>query len=265
MPTESIDPVALAREASAQDIAVLIHEPDEAVLLALLENPNLNESHIRILLERLDVTEKVIGALALKTQWFKSEEIRYAVAVHPHTPRQVALTLVRQLFVFDLVKLALAANAQPEVRRLAEEALIAKIPQLPIGQKLTLAKRGPARALGAILTEGHAQAVAAALTNPFLTEAQILKSLSRAETPERVVSAIARHPRWSSSYNVRLALLRNRHTPLSLVLGFLPNLTMRDLKDVSTLESLSPTLKTYIRREVARRASKQPPDRRGGG
>lgn len=256
MPAESIDPVALAREASAQDIAFLVHEPNEAVLLALIENPHLDESHIRILLERLDITGNVIGALALKTQWFKSEEIRYAVVAHPHTPRHVAVSLVRQLFVFDLVKLALAANAQPEVRRLAEEALITKIPQLPIGQKLTLAKRGPARALGAILSEGQAQAVAAALTNPFMNEAQILKALSRSETPDRVVNAIARHPRWSQTYNVRLALVRNRHTPLNLVLGFLPNITMRDLKDISTLESLSPTLKTYIRREVARRASK---------
>jgi hypothetical protein len=263
MPTEATDPIAKAREASTQEIALLAHDTNEAVLIALLENPQLDESHVRILLERLDLTSNVIGALALQPHWLKSEAIRFAIAVHPHTPRHVALTLVRQLFVFDLVQLALATTAQPEVRRLAEEALIAKIPQLPIGQKLTLAKRGPSRALGAILTEGHAQAVSAALTNPHLTESQILKSLSRSETPERVVGAIARHPRWSSSYNVRLALVRNRHTPLNVVLAFLPNLTMRDLKDISTLESLSPTLKTYIRREVARRSTmKQASDRR---
>jgi hypothetical protein len=259
MPTDPIDDVAIAREASSQDIALLVHEKDEAVLLALLENPRLDESHIRILLERLDISERVIAAIALQTKWLASEAVRFALAAHPHSPRQVAMTMVRQLFVFDLVRLALATTAQPEVRRLAEEAMISKIPQLPIGQKLTLAKRGPSRAVGAILTEGHAQAVAAALTNPLLTESQVLKSLARAETPERVVSAIARHPRWSSSYNVRLALLRNRHTPLNIVLAFLPNLTMRDLREISTLESLSPTLKTYLRREVARRANAKDP------
>jgi len=263
MPTDPIDDIAIAREASAQDVAMLVHEKDEAILLALIENPNLDETHVRILLERLDVSERVLGAIALQKKWLASEAVRFALAAHPHSPRQVALTMVRQLFVFDLVRLALATAAQPEVRRLAEEALISKIPQLPIGQKLTLAKRGPSRAVGAILTEGQAQAVAAALTNPLLTESQVLKSLARAETPERVVSAIARHPRWSSSYNVRLALLRNRHTPLNIVLAFLPNLTMRDLRDISTLESLSPNLKMYIRREVARRANaKDPASRR---
>lgn len=254
-PSSSVDP----RSASQQEIAQLVHDKEECVLLALIENPLFDETHLRILLERLDMSSNVIEAVALQTKWLASEAVRFALAAHPHSPRHVAMTLVRQLFAFDLVRLALATAAQPEIRRLAEEALISKIPQLPIGQKLTLAKRGPSRVVGAILTEGHAQAVAAALTNPMLTEAQILKSLARSETPERVVAAIARHPRWSSSYNIRLALLRNRHTPLNVVLAFLPNLTMRDLKDISTLESVNPTLKTYLRREVARRASVRDP------
>jgi hypothetical protein len=259
MPTDPIDDVAIAREASQQDLAMLVHEKDEAVLLALLENPHLDESHLRVLLERLDTPERVLSGIALQTKWLASEAVRFGLAAHPHSPRQVAMTMVRQLFAFDLVRLALATTAQAEVRRLAEESLISKIPQLPIGQKLTLAKRGPARVVGAILNEGHAQAVAAALTNPLLTEAQILKSLSRTETPERVVHAIARHPRWSSSYNARMALIRNRHTPLNIVLAFLPNITMRDLKEISTLESLNPSLRTYIRREVARRGNAKDP------
>lgn len=262
MATDPPVPSVNARAASHQEIALLVHEKDEAVLLALIENPLLDESHIRILLERLDVSSNVIEAIALQTKWLASEAVRFGLAAHPHSPRQVSMTLVRQLFAFDLVRLALLTTAQPEIRRLAEEALISKIPQLPIGPKLTLAKRGPARVVGAILNEGHAQAVAAALTNPLLTEAQILKSLSRSETPERVVSAIARHPRWSSSYNVRLALVRNRHTPLNIVLAFLPNLTMRDLKEISTLESMNPNLKMYIRREVARRANAKDPSLR---
>ena len=264
MPTDPLDDVAIAREASSQDIAMLVHEKDEAVLLALLENPHFDESHIRILLDRLDISERVLGGIALQTKWLASEAVRFGLAVHPHSPRQVAMTMVRQLFAFDLVRLALATTAQAEVRRLAEEVLISKIPQLPMGQKLTLAKRGPARVVGAILNEGQAQAVAAALTNPLLTEAQILKSLARSETSERVVSAIARHPRWSSSYNTRMALIRNRHTPLNIVLAFLPNITMRDLKEIATLESLTPNLKMYIRREVARRGNaKDPAAKRG--
>ena len=74
-------------------------------------------------------------------------------------------------------------------------------------------------------------------------------------TPSRVVTAIAEHAKWSSHYNVRLALVRNRHTPLRAIMAFLPNLTANDLKEISTLPGIPPNIKIYIQREVARRAT----------
>jgi hypothetical protein len=38
------------------------------------------------------------------------------------------------------------------------------------------------------------------------------------------------------------------------MLAFLPNLTLRDLKDISKLESPAPHAKKYIQQELARRA-----------
>jgi len=107
---------------------------------------------------------------------------------------------------------------------------------------------------GALLAEGHPQAIKLALGNPFLTESQVLKVLAKPSVPERVVAAIAQHPKWSCQYNVRAALVRNPHTPAPCVLAFLPNLTLRDLKDISTLETLAPHLRRYIQQELKRRA-----------
>jgi hypothetical protein len=36
-------------------------------------------------------------------------------------------------------------------------------------------------------------------------------------------------------------------------LAFLPNLTLRDLKDLATLEGLTPHVRKYIQRELSRR------------
>ena len=66
-------------------------------------------------------------------------------------------------------------------------------------------------------------------------------------------AGIARHPKWACQYNVRVALARNAHTPAALVRTFLPKLTLRDLKDLLTLESLAPHLRKMIRQELARR------------
>jgi hypothetical protein len=250
---ERAERVERARQASAEELKALIHEAGEESLLALLENPNLDDGHVSQLLERLDLPAEILSAVAETGKWTSSEGIRLRLARHPRTPRRIALSLVRQLFLFDLVKLSLLPSTPAEIRRVAEELIVTRVPHLPVGEKLTLARRGPARVAGALLAEGHAQAIKLALGNGFLTESQVLKVLAKPGVPERSVAAIAQHPKWSSQYNVRMALVRNAHTPAPSVLAFLPNLTMRDLKEIATLEGLAPHLKKYIQQELTRR------------
>ena len=177
------------------------------------------------------------------------------LARHPRIPKRFALAVARQLFLFDLVRLSLLPSAPADIRRVAEEVILTRVPHLPVGEKLTLARRGPSRVAGAILAEGHAQAIKLALVNPFLTEAQVLKVLAKPGVPERVVVAIAHHPKWSCQYNVRVALVRNAHTPAASVQAFLPQLPLGDLRQISKLEGLAPHLKKHMREELVRRAN----------
>jgi hypothetical protein len=243
-----------ARSASADQIKILVHDPNEATLLALLENPNFEEPNVIQLLERLDLTSKLLSALADAGKWTSSERVRLRLARHPSTPRRIALALLRQLFLFDLVSVSLQPSAPADIRRAAEGIILTRIPHLPVGEKLTLARRGPSRIAGAVLAEGHPQAIKLALGNGFLTESQVLKVLAKPDVPERVVGAIAQHAKWSCQYNVRLGLMRNAHTPVPVVFAMLPNLTIRDLKEIAKLESLAPHLKKYIQHELERRA-----------
>ncbi|MGD0955988.1 MAG: hypothetical protein ABR953_04070 [Candidatus Acidiferrales bacterium] len=254
MPLESEARLERAQTASGEDLKALVHETGEETLLALLTNPNLEEMHVTLLLERLDLPANVLAAVGGEGKWTASEGVRLRLARHPRTPKRIALTVMRQLYLFDLVKLSLLPSAPADIRRVAEGIIVSRVPHLPIGEKLTLARRGPPRVAGALLAEGHPQAVKLALANVFLTESQVLKVLSKPAIPERVVTAIARHPKWSRRYNVRAALVRYPLTPLPVVLEFLPDLTLRDLKDIAALEGLSHHLKKHIAREVARRA-----------
>jgi hypothetical protein len=249
--------VERARSASGEELKVLVHEADEAVLLALLGNENLEEPHVSQMLERLDLSANVLAAVAEQRKWTASEGVRVRLARHPHTPRRISLALLRQLYLFDLVRVSLLPSTPAETRRVAEEIIVTRVPHLPVGEKLTLARRGPSRVAGAILAEGHPQAIKLALNNVFLTEAQVLKVLAKAGVLERVVAAIAQHPKWASQYNVRMALVRNAHTPVPTVLAILPNVTLRDLKEIMTLETLAPHVRKYIQQELARRAGER--------
>jgi hypothetical protein len=251
-----------AREASADELNALLHEADEKILIALLDNPHLQEKHVELLLERADLSAAMITAVAesAKGKWMACEGVRLRVAQHPHAPKRIALAALRQVFLFNLVRLSLMPAVPGDIRRAAEEAILTRVPHLAVGEKLTLARRGPARVAGAILAEGHPQAMKLALANGFLSESQVLKILAKDGVPERVVAAIAVHPKWSCLYNVRVALVRNAHTPPARIPEFLKDLTLRDLQELAKLRDLTGGARNLIARELEQRTRKK-----GGG
>ena len=239
--------------AAGDELAALLHHPSADVLLALLDNPALDESHVGLLLERKDLPAEILEEVGKRKPLLKSYRVKKALCFHPRGPRLVTLRLIRDLYLMDLVQLALSPAVPAELKRNAEEQLLARLPQIPLGQKITLARRGPARVAGALLAEGHPQIVSVILDNPYLTEAQILKALSREKLPAPVVPAIIHHRKWSISYNIRIALLRQPSAPLAAILSYLPQLTVSDLRELAAPGIVPETLRRYIQAEVQRR------------
>jgi hypothetical protein len=255
MPPEREVTLDQARGASADELNALVFEPDEKVLLALLQNPDIQEKHIELLIARADVSAVILAAVAEEGKWTSSESIRLKLAQHPHCPKRIALTMLRQLYLFDLVRVCLLPSVAPDIRRAAEEALLGRVPHLPVGEKMTLARRGPARVASALIAEGHPQAMKLALENPYLTESQILKVLAKDGIPERVVVAIAKHSKWACLYNVRAALLRNAHAPVPVIQKFLGDLALSDLRDIGSLRELPAEAQRLIAAELDRRTA----------
>jgi hypothetical protein len=183
----------------------------------------------------------------------KSYRVKRSLAFHPRTPRLISLRLLRDLYLMDLVQVAILPGVSAELKRNAEDQLLARLPQLPLGQKITLARRGPARVAGSLLAEGHAQVISIVLDNPYMAEAQILRALSREKLPISVIPAIVHHHKWSITYNVLLALVRHPSTPLASVLSYLPELTVSDLRELAAPGIVPESLRKYLQAEVQRR------------
>ena len=242
-----------ARIATGEELKSLLYHPSADVLLALLENPAVDETSLGLLLARKNLPGEVLERVAASKALLKSYGVKKALVFHPRAPRLVALRLLRDLYLMDLVQYALSPSASAELKRHAEEYIIARMPQLPLGQRITLARRGPARVVGALMTTGHKQVLEIALENPRLTEAQVLKVLWREKLPQAVVLTVANHRKWSQSYNVRLALVRNTGTPLSTVLGLLPEMKVEDLRELAAPGVVPDNLRKYLLAEVHRR------------
>jgi hypothetical protein len=239
--------------ATGEELAVLLHHASPEVVLALLDNPALDETHVCLILERKNLAAEVLEEVARRKPLLKSYRIKRALAFHPRTPRLVSLRLLRDLYLMDLVQVAILPGVSAELKRNAEDQLLARLPQLPLGQKITLARRGPARVAGALLAEGHAQVVPIVLDNPYMTEAQILRALAREKLPIAVIPAIVHHHKWSITYNIRLALVRNPMSPLATILAYLPELTVSDLRDLASPGIVPENLRKYLQAEVQRR------------
>jgi hypothetical protein len=245
-----------ARTAAGEELALLLHHHSPDVLLALLDNPALDETQLCLLLGRKDLPAEILEEVARRKPLLKNYRVKRALAFHPRTPRLASLRLIRELYLMDLVQLTLLPGTSAELKRSAEEQLVARLPQLPLGQKITLARRGTARVAGALLAEGHAQVLSVVLDNGSLTEAQVLKALSRGRLPVGVVKAVAQHRKWSHTYNVRLALVRHPNSTLSTILAYLPELTVSDLRELAAPGIVSENLRKYLLAEIQRRIRK---------
>ena len=93
----------------------------------------------------------------------------------------------------------------------------------------------------------------AVLKNQRVNEKEILAYAQRKDLPEDVVSAIAKDPKWKKSYPMKLALVTNPKTPLSLSLNLLPTLQERDLKSLSRDKDVAPALRQKAQEVVRQR------------
>lgn len=247
-----------ARTCSLEEINALIHAPThdvrQAVLLALLENPQLQTSHLRLLLDRRELSAAILQRIAARKEWVRDAGIRRSLVAHLHTPHPLATKLARDLEVMDLVAISLRPSVPAEVRRFADELLLAHIPQLPLGQKLSLARRGPGRIAAELLAGGDQRIASAALNNAYLTEAQLLRALASEKLLAGAIAAAAGHAKWSRLPTVRAAVVRHPSAPLEKILSLLPNLPQSELARLSEAPNLRASLRRAIHAESEARA-----------
>jgi hypothetical protein len=241
------------RNAPAEQIPALVHEHREEILRGLLENPRFEELHLCLLLGRPDLSATLLEEIAGRNEWITSYRVKRALAFHHNIPQALGMALVRELYAHDLVALSFSPSGNPALRHLAEELVLSRLPQLPPAQKMTLARRGSPRIMGALLTDGAPEVLPTVLDSPLLNEGHVLKALARVALPVRIVAAIADHAKWSHIYSVRLALLRNSQAPMARVLTFLPSIQTTDLKILSQSGSVPSRLLPHIRRELTNR------------
>ena len=248
MPDDDSIPVQEAGLPNALPEAV--HSTAIDVLKAAAADPALGEDLALGLLKRTDLPAEVLERLCKNGSVMKSRKVKLAVAEYPKTPRHISLPLLSQLFTFDLMQVALAPVTPADVKRAADEVLIRRLEGIPLGERISLARRASGRIAGALLLAPELRVIAAALENPRLTEAPVIKALTRTDAPAGLIEAVCLDPRWSCRREVRVALLRSEKTPLARALEYARSLPPVLVREVLQTSRLPGSIKASLMRQL---------------
>ncbi|GAB7028111.1 hypothetical protein [Geotalea toluenoxydans] len=235
------------------ELYLVLQSPSMEVLRAALRNPALDEAHLLTLLKRRDLSEDLIKAIHKLPLTGESHNLKLALVKNPNIPGTIITTLLPHLYLFELVAVCFLPGVTPDQKLAAERAVIQRIPTTPLGNKLTLARRGTAPVLEALLREGDPQVVEICLSNPQIKEAFIFQFLGSARATAENISMIARHPRWKTRPNIIGAILKNQRTPLIWFDLFLPGLNSAELKKLLASGRLDSPRKKAVEEALHRR------------
>ncbi|MFK5925484.1 MAG: hypothetical protein QM483_02530 [Desulfuromusa sp.] len=199
--------------ATGEELFQLILDTDCDFLKTLLKNPHINEDHLLALLKRRDLPEELINSIYQKHNQTHNHRIVLAIAKNPATSGTLIRNLLPLLRLFELVDLCFLPGVTPDQKLAAERVILQRLPTTPLGNKITLARRGTANIVAALLKEGHPQLFEVCLSNSHLKEAAIYQFLRGATASAETISMVARHTRWNQRPNLRLAILKNSKTP----------------------------------------------------
>jgi len=180
-----------------------------AFLEGALDNPALTDSELILLLRNKQATAGLLLAIVRDRCWTRSQEVRKLLALHPRLPLAAARDLLPYLFWKQLAEISTSPQANPVVRRMAEEALEIKITEMSLGEKVALARQATARVIGALSKSAEPRLLRALLGNGRMREKEAAGIAADDRLPGELLAFIAGHHRWSALRSIRLALLAN--------------------------------------------------------
>lgn len=111
--------------------------------------------------------------------------------------------------------------------------------KLSVPDKVRLAFLGNQETRNQLILDPNKVIGLAVLRNPKVSETEIISYSQLRSIPEDILLEISKHRTWIKNYNVKLALVSNPKTPLSLAIKLLDHLHDRDLQNLSRSKNVS--------------------------
>ena len=236
------------RTAGADLIHACLEDLTPEVFPLAAENEAFSDEHVRVLLKNPGLSGELLVRISRERRFFQKTALLASLLLHPKFPRARGLEIVRYLFWRDLLRVSSQPSVHPQLRIVAEHLLAERIPDLTLGEKMSIARTAGRAVLRSLREDPNPRVVQCLLRNWRCTEEDALFVAGSPQTPSDVLAVLARDSRWRSRQAVKSQLVRNRRLGLPIALGLLPELGGADLAAVARQADLPKIVRDAARR-----------------
>jgi hypothetical protein len=197
-----------------------------------IDAADLGPDELVILLRSRMTSSAVVARIGRNRAWMRSRQVKLAFVSNPHAPQVLARQFLPHLGWRGLAELPVNLRISPVLRREAEKLLRTRLPELSLGEKVALARRGSRGILAALCDENETAVLRAVAGNPRATEGDCARILERSDLPAEFLGWLATGSSWGQRRVLRLALVRHARTPPASSLRLARELSRRDLEDL---------------------------------
>lgn len=115
------DRVKRAFIGSKEERAILIRDGAKVVQNAVLASPKLSDPEVEMFASAKNVTENVLREIGRSRRFLKNYSVVRNLVNNPRCPLDLALTLIKNLLVYDLKSLRQSKNVTETVRKVADK------------------------------------------------------------------------------------------------------------------------------------------------
>ncbi|MFB3816335.1 MAG: hypothetical protein ACE147_01615 [Candidatus Methylomirabilales bacterium] len=239
--------IVLNAKTPAEVLERVLEHPDltPEVVVGLLRHPNTPRGGMVQLAERAagPILNVLLGNLDRLTRWAEALEALL---------RNPGVAAVKH----PTIRQHIEAAKKREADGARKKSLLLQIKELPVGHRLTLAKKGNKDVRMILIKDSNEMVALEVVSSPRITDGEILAIAMLRDVSDKVLRHIASNRKYRQNRQIVMALLNNPRTPVgvSLSLG-INGLTDRELTDLSKNRNIP---------GAVARAAKQILDRRKG-
>lgn len=235
-------------------------KPPESFASFLLEAPlnslkevlkeqkeKLTENDILCILKNKNIDLEIVKLILSHKPFLVSYEVKKALLFLKITPHTDGLKLLPHMFWMDLMLISTTMSVHPVIRRSAEKKLLEKMPEMGLGEKITLARRGSVNIIHYLSKEKNPKIIEAILQNRFATEEIVLSIAGNPNTPSEILGVLNYNPRWRNRLNIKKALILNPNFPAFLACHLLKNMNKAILEEFALSPYLSDQIKNFCK------------------